>query len=1381
MAIATYSPHPILVDKDRKSVQAFCLDNETAEDFLQRNFPNIVEHPLVIYINGMQVSKESLSNIIIKNEDIIIVKGALEGDDSNPLGAVLAISVLAISLALFGPGGALVGPGALTATEAAYAGAVFAAGGLYVANMIAPVYNPKDLETGETSSPTYDLTGVQNRVRPYEALPLLFGRMKLVPDSGAKVFTEFIGDEVYLYHIYNFGVSYLQYEKFFIGDTEIPLDPNANDAFQDYRFQLSGYGGALTLFPGNVDTEEGAELTNAAGWIQRTSSSDTNKLGVDIVGTIFRLNSKGQFRFDTATFELEYRAVGSTTWLPMVAIPTSSSHTYYWSAGYYTQETTISGGTQTVWVQVTYGDTNGSSHSNGELYTTIQAGPSSTPGDTSGFSSSLFNAINVVWRYMPYSELSPGSQDAPSRVVYSVTNTTSITNNTADLVRKTYTKEVSPDQYEVRVRKTSGDPTDDQHVSNFSWTQLKSYQVDSGDYYGQQRVGLRIKASGQINGIVDTLSAICKSRIGYVSATTNKWTSGFSENPAYQFIHFAVGRKKPDGTLIYGAGLTGSEIDLDILLDWATFCDTKKLACNVVFDRGESVYEILSTIAACGRATVAMPAGKLAVVWDEANTPVTNLYGMGNINAGTFKIDYITGDLPDQIVATYLDDNNNWEPVTIRVNAPGVNNPQNPFEMQLKGVTDSDQANRQVALISASQIYHFRRYSWTVALEAFNDQKGNVIRLAHDLTSWGASGRVLAGPATNLVTLDREITTEYGVDNWITFRYPNGVYSNHRVAYSSNPGSSITLLDNFPFIIDKDQDNIAYDYIWMFSPRQLPGTKLKIIGLDKEDDLNIRITARDEIDDYYDYENTGIIIPQDVPPFSGTPHIKSVSFSETLLSFSGLTRISISVDMENSAGFNLKIKINNGPWDDKGIVQGSSYFLKAETGAVIQTQIRPISPVALPGETISNSHTVVGKLYPPNDVGLFEVIIRDFTLVLSWNRVEDIDVVFYEIRQGGSSWETATFVTQIDAEEYVYEFLAYGSEVFWIKAYDGLKYSINAQSTIFQVTPANAPQVTSNIIDNNVLLYFSANPGSFPIEKYEIRTGATLESPEEIKTVYGTFTTFFEAVSGTYVYWIAAIDKGKNYGQWKRVSVKVNQPPDYRLNIEWDSDFSLGTKVNTAFIRKGVLLGNLNTTETIAEHFINNSWSTPQDQIDAGYPRFFHPAISTGSYEEEFDYEATLPSTNIRLLYYLNDYSEDAVITPTISYKLNSGDSWTDNADTAEIVAENFRYVKIRFDISMAGDEYLQVFPFKVRLDSKIKRDSGTGSAVSTDSGGTEVLFGESFIDIVSISVSPKGNSALNMVYDYVDVPNPTGFTVYAFDSDGIRTDGDFSWNADGY
>ena len=97
----------------------------------------------------------------------------------------------------------------------------------------------------------------------------------------------------------------------------------------------------------------------------------------------------------------------------------------------------------------------------------------------------------------------------------------------------------------------------------------------------------------------------------------------------------------------------------------------------------------------------------------------------------------------------------------------------------------------------------------------------------------------------------------------------------------------------------------------------------------------------------------------------------------------------------------------------------------------------------------------------------------------------------------------------------------------------------------------------------------------------------------------------------------------------------------------------------------------------------------------------------------------------------------------------------------------------------------VRIESIRIRLNVKVKKDSGNVFADVNDVGGTPVTFEQSFIDIRSIITTAQlgaGGVPLVAIYDFVDVPNPTGFTVYVYRlSDGVRVSGDVSWQAEGF
>lgn len=400
-------------------------------------------------------------------------------------------------------------------------------------------------------------------------------------------------------------------------------------------------------------------------------------------------------------------------------------------------------------------------------------------------------------------------------------------------------------------------------------------------------------------------------------------------------------------------------------------------------------------------------------------------------------------------------------------------------------------------------------------------------------------------------------------------------------------------------------------------------------------------------------------------------------------------------------------------------------------------------------------------------------------VVLSWDAVKgSIDTAGYQIRRG-DTFATATIITQIQSTTYSIKADWSQTTRFWVAAVNVAGVVGAGTSVDVVVAPPLQPTISQQVIDNNVLLRWNDCTTVLPIVYYELRKGATWATATLIGTKQGRFTTVFETASGTYTYWLAAVDSGGNVGTPGSINAVVNQPPDYVLQSDQNSTFS-GTKTNL-FLESGVLYANVNTTETWQSHFTSRGWNTPQDQINAGFPIYAMPSLTTGLYEETIDYGSVIPGSRIASSLTNQVVAGSTTITPRLSVKKLVGDAWTDYNNVSEVYATDFRYVKVRYDFSSAGgDDLLAITNLNIRLDVKVRTDGGSGTANAGDVGGTTVNFTIPFVDVQSITVTPSGTAARFAVYDFVDTPNPTSFKVLLFDNSGNRVTGGFSWTAKG-
>jgi hypothetical protein len=295
-----------------------------------------------------------------------------------------------------------------------------------------------------------------------------------------------------------------------------------------------------------------------------------------------------------------------------------------------------------------------------------------------------------------------------------------------------------------------------------------------------------------------------------------------------------------------------------------------------------------------------------------------------------------------------------------------------------------------------------------------------------------------------------------------------------------------------------------------------------------------------------------------------------------------------------------------------------------------------------------------------------------------------------------------------------------GSRTYWVAARDVAGNISTAGSVAVVVTaPGIAQTVTAQIVDNNVLLRWGAPVvGTLPIDNYRIYKGATFGAAIQIGQVSATFSQILETVGGTYTYWIVPYDTAGNAGTETSVTVLVNQPPDYILRDQqvllpanWD------TKTNV-YVSGLDSISPVDLTQTWNNHFSTNSWSTPADQIAAGFPIYLQPSTSPATIEEKVDYGAVLPGTVVTA-----SWSQEAIAgSCTVQCDIGSSPddiTYTYDLNTTSVLKTGFRYIKVRLTVTAATTVgLLLIRNLTLRLDVKQKPDGGgpiTSTAAASD------------------------------------------------------------------
>lgn len=577
--------------------------------------------------------------------------------------------------------------------------------------------------------------------------------------------------------------------------------------------------------------------------------------------------------------------------------------------------------------------------------------------------------------------------------------TVTIAGATRTPVRRTLSRNVPSGQYEVRVTKNVEDTTDARVTCDISVSALRSFQPAQGNFDGQHLLGLKIRASGQLNGVVSQLSALVSHRLDGVATS----------NPAKWFKAFALGAFGAAGRRLWGAGISASRLDVAALDAWATWCDAQGLSCNMVIDQAMSVATVLDRIARCGRGSKTWATGTLGAIWDAGGLPVTAMFSPVNIRRGSFSIAYPSEPLADELEVSYINPDNGWQRDSVRVPS-GATDVRRTASVELIGCTSTALAGREANLLYAQNLYRYRTISWEADAEGLTIRKGDVVALSHDLTQWGQGGRLVAVPSTTSLQLDRLITLK-PAGCWMAVCRPSGQISYHRVQVGATEAESdiVTLLDPLPTTPAADGSR-AIDWRYLADAKATPGWRVKVTEVVPLQGLEgVRIIAQDDPAEYYAAES-GTFTHVATAATSAALVISGLQVAEELIQAGAGYAVQLHLTWSakgDVATTRVRFKIDAGGWQEGGFATGARHtILIPETGTVT-LEVTAFNGLgqSSPASRLSATHVIVGQdVPPPAPTGFSVTTTADGTRVFAWSvAAVPPDVTYLEIRYASSS------------------------------------------------------------------------------------------------------------------------------------------------------------------------------------------------------------------------------------------------------------------------------------------------------------------------------------------------------------------------------------------
>ena len=655
----------------------------------------------------------------VSGGDLVEIRAAPRGPFS--LGDILQIAVLGAALFLPGAIG-------LTGIAASLASAgIVLLGGLLLSSLL-PTPDTDTLSTARA----YSLAGGSNRIRSYDALPLVLGEHRIFPDVAARGYAQYEDGEQLYSEIYHLGFGTLAVSDYRIGQ-------NPFSSYEGVSSELLA-GGRPDLVHGNVATHTGADLVDTDA-VTRQTGVGAEEIELDFEATLFRTTKKGKVRSRSETIEIVIQRVGQPDIRSQLPL----------------------------------------------------SGSSLTP-------------VRKTWRA-----------------------TLPLAGN-----------------WDVAVRRLGARPDSATDRADVSWQSLKAFRGDTGTYDGENRLAVRVQASGQLAGRLSTVSALVKQLVPIWDGAAWGANPTATTNPAAILRWYARG-VRVGAMVVAGIGLDPARIDNDNLGDWYEHCETEGFRCSAVLQGGWTHERVLTMIAATGMATVSWATGKLGVVIDRPALPST-MITPGNVIAGTMQVVW-SPEGADEVVGRYVEPNKDWQAVSLRAPRPGLDRPvAKSVTIDLTGVTSRSHGAKITARRAAAQTYHRRRLIWNMGREGRSLRRGRGVWISGAIVDGGEAGRCRA-LAADRVTLDRDIHVAAG--DTILLRLADGTL--HSAAASRSAGVAGDVVELGTHLPAAALAHQPIDVLWRLYDAASPPVHAKIVDQAPVGPRQWKFTAVDETPEYYTY------------------------------------------------------------------------------------------------------------------------------------------------------------------------------------------------------------------------------------------------------------------------------------------------------------------------------------------------------------------------------------------------------------------------------------------------------------------------------------------------------------------------------------------------
>ena len=302
--------------------------------------------------------------------------------------------------------------------------------------------------------------------------------------------------------------------------------------------------------------------------------------------------------------------------------------------------------------------------------------------------------------------------------------------------RLTYTYDVTPARYQVRVVRTSNTTGDGKTLDSLVWGALRA--MLPGTYtYPISCIALSIKATNALTqGASQKFSSIVTRKLQLYDRATRTWSEEVPTR-SWAAAVSSVCRSQ------WGGRLEDSSIDLDTLWAIDERLQSKGWHYDAYIDGAYLVWTLLNEMCQSQCVIPRLVGPVLSFVEDRASRPATFALTPRNIVRNTFGVTYVTwsDETPDDVTLEYLDADAGFQQRDVTATLPESES-EEPASLSILGITNRDHAHDVAVAYAAHN--RWQRIVVECQTEALGRlvNKGDICTVAHPRFRNTAAGAV---------------------------------------------------------------------------------------------------------------------------------------------------------------------------------------------------------------------------------------------------------------------------------------------------------------------------------------------------------------------------------------------------------------------------------------------------------------------------------------------------------------------------------------------------------------------------------------------------------------------------------------------------------------